>query len=153
MGGESCYQLYHINQFTQYNIYLCAIIRTIYVPTSMSLLCLVNGQTCEYSLIHQLDSLDNPFFIFASQTGYESQVNLIQEGDLKRRPFFSQKRTWSPIFGHINTTFLQATDDVLYCWRSNCEDCTGGMVRPLFMWTNLNKIANLINKRGINFNY
>ena len=70
----------------------------------------------------------------------------------KRRPSFSQRRIWSPIFGHINTTFLQVTDDVLCCWRTNCEDCTGEIVGPLFTWTDLNEIALLIKVRGIKCN-
>ena len=89
---------------------------TIYVPSPMRLLCLVNGQTCEFCLIHPLDSLHNFFGIFVYPTclGYESQANHIQVCDWKRRPFFSQRRTWSQIFDHINTTFLQVTDDVLF---------------------------------------
>ena len=58
----------------------------------------------------------------------------------------------SPIFGHINIAFLWVTGNVLFCWRSNCEDCTGKMIEP-FIWIDLNEIANLINKRGINCNY
>ena len=85
--------------------------------------------------------------------GYESEVNLIQVCDLKRRPFSSQRRTCSPIFDHINTTFLLVTDDVLFCWISNCEDCTGEIVGPSFTWTDLNEITNLINEKGVNCNY
>ena len=66
--------------------------------------------------------------------GYESEVSHIHLCDLKRRSFF---------FGHINTTFLQVTDDVHFCWTSNCEDCTGEMVWILFNWTDLNEIENL----------
>ena len=111
--------------------------------------------TCEFCSIHQLDSPDNPFGVYVWQIylGYESEIDLIQVCDLKRRPFFSEMRNWSPIFGHINTTFLQLTDDVLFCCGSNCEDCKGEVVNLLFIWTDLNKIANLINKRGINCNY
>ena len=32
-------------------------------------------------------------------------------------------------------------------------NCTGILVEPLFTWTDLNEIANLINKKGINCNY
>ena len=128
-------------------LYLCANIRSIHVPSPVRLLCLVNGQTCDFCLIHPLDSLDNSFGMFACQTylGYEAEIDLIQVYE----PFSSQRRTWSSFFGHINTTFLQVTDNVLFCWRSNCEDCTGEMVGPLFTWTDLNEIANLINEEGI----
>ena len=93
--------------------------------------------------------------MYACQTclGYESEIDLIQICDLKRRPFFSLTRIWSPIFAHINTIFLWVDDDLLFCWKSNCEDCTGEVVGPLFTWTNLNIIANLIKERGINYNY
>ena len=89
----------HVNYVTTINSlntisYSCAIIRTIHVPSLVRLLHLVNGQTCEFCLIHVLDSLDNPFGIFVCQTcvGYESEVDLIQVCDLKRRPFFSERR-------------------------------------------------------------
>ena len=48
---------------------------------------------------------------------------------------------------------MQVTDDVLLCWRSNSKDCTGEVVGPLFNWEDLNGIANMINKRGINCSY
>ena len=35
--------------------------------------------------------------------------------------------------------------NLLYCWRSKCEDCTGEMVLPLFTCSNLNEIINSIN--------
>ena len=82
--------------------YLCTIIRTIHFPTLMRLSHLIYGQTCELCLIHQLDSLDNPFCIFFCLIclRFESEVDLIEVWDLKRRPFFRQRRIWSPIFGY-----------------------------------------------------
>ena len=119
----------HANYVTTINSlntisYLCAIIRSIHIPSLVRLLHMVNGQICEFCLTHPLDSLDNPFGMFSCQTclGYESEIDLIQVCDLKKGPFSSHMRIWSPNFGHINTTFLQETDDVLFCWRSNCED-------------------------------
>ena len=71
----------HADYFTTINSlntisYLRAIIRSILVPSPVRLLCLVNGQTCEFCLICPLD---NPFDVFAYQTclGYESQIDLI----------------------------------------------------------------------------
>ena len=93
----------------------------------------VNGQTCEFCLMCQLDSLDNPFaYMPAKPVGCESEVDLIQVCNLKRRPSFSQSIIWSPIFGHINTTFSQVTDDALFFWRSN-TDYTEEVVGPLFI--------------------
>ena len=68
--------------------------------------------------------------MFACQTclGYESEINLIQVCDQKRKPFPLQSRLWLAIFGHINTTFMGVKDDVFFCLRSNGEDCTGEMV-------------------------
>ena len=82
--------------------YLCTIIRTIHVHPPVILLHLVNGHTFELCLIHQLDSLDNPFCIFFCLIclRFESEVDLIEVWDLKRRPFFRQRRIWSPIFGY-----------------------------------------------------
>ena len=89
-------------------LYLYAIIQNIHVPYPVRLLDLVNGRTHEFCLICPLDSPDNFFNVFACQTilGYEKEVNLIQVCDQKRRPFISQRKTWSPIFGYTNTTFL-----------------------------------------------
>ena len=124
----------HINYVTTINSlnaisYLCTIIKTMH---PVRLLHLVHGWTCEFCLIHQLDSLDNPFGLFACQTclGYESEVNLIQVCDLKRRPFLSQWRFWSPIFGQMNTTFLLVRDEILFCWISNCEYSNGELIGP-----------------------
>ena len=65
--------------------YLC------HVPSPVKLLCLVNGQTCEFCLIFPPDSLYNLSGVFACQTclGYCSEVDVIQVYDLKRRSFFS----------------------------------------------------------------
>ena len=75
---------------------LCAIIRTFDVPSPVKLLHLINGQTCEFCLVHPLDPLEIFFGVVACQTclGYESEVNFTQLCDLKRRPFSSQRRTW-----------------------------------------------------------
>ena len=103
----------HVNYVTTINSlntisYLCTIIRNIYVSSPVRLLCLFNGQTCEFSVIHPLDSLNKPFSMFAYQAclGYESEIDLIQVCDLKKRPFSGQRRTWSPSFGHISISFL-----------------------------------------------
>ena len=78
-----------------------------FVPSSVPLACLVNGQTCEFCLIHPLDSLDNLFGRYACQLclRYEKQVDLIQVCDLKRRPFLGHMRMWAQTFSHISTTF------------------------------------------------
>ena len=147
--------LCHNNQYIEYNIYSYAIIRTINVPSPVRLLQLVNGQTCDFCLIHPQDPLENPFGIFACQTclGYDSELNLIKVFNLKRRSFSSQRRNWSPIFGHTKATFLWITDDVLFSWRSNHESFTGEKVSHWFTLTDLKKITNLINEKGLNCNY
>ena len=92
--------------------YLCAIIRTIHIPTPLRLLHLVNWQT--FCLICQLDSLDFWHICLQKLSGIWIR-SWSYTCDLKRRLFFSQRRTWSPIFGHMNTTFLQVTEDVHFC--------------------------------------
>ena len=61
----------------------------------------------------------------------------------KKKAILQSRRILSSIFGHINTTLLWVIDDVLFCWKSNSEDCTGEVVGPLFTWTDW----------GINCNY
>ena len=80
----------HANYITTINSlntisYSCAIIRSIHIPSPVRLLCLVNGQTCEFCLICPLDSLDKPFGVFACQAclGYESEIDLLQVCDMK----------------------------------------------------------------------
>ena len=121
----------HANYVTTINSlntisYLCTIIQTIHVPSPVRLLNLVNGWTRTFCLIHPLNSLDNPFVMFACQTCLvcESEIDLIQVCDLKRRPFSSQKNLVTNIWSH--------QDNVLFCCRSNCEDCTGEMVGSFF---------------------
>ena len=71
------------------------------------------------------------------------------------------KEGHSPVKGELGITniwshqyhIFASSNDVLFCWRSNSEDCTGEMVGPLFTWTYLNEIANLINEKGISCNY
>ena len=69
----------------------------------------------------------------------------------EKRPFFSQRRFWSPIFGHINTTFMWVSDDILFCWKSNCKDSNWEVIGPLFTWIDLNEIENLIKERWMDF--
>ena len=110
--------------------YLCAVIRMIYNESTVTLLCSLNGQTCEFCFICWLDSLDTTFGVFASQTclEYESGLDFIQMFYLKRKPFFNQSRTWFTKSGHINTIFLWIRGDVLFFWISNCEDSMNKMV-------------------------
>ena len=105
------------------------------------------GQTCEFCLIHWLDSLENPVDC-QKCLRYQSEVNLIQLCDLKRRPFLRQRRLWSQIFGHIITTFFQVWDDLLLYWWSNCKGTKGEVIWPLLTLMDLNEIPNLINKKN-----
>ena len=89
----------HVDYVTAINLlnaisYLCATIITIHVSSSINLLKLVSGQTCEFCLTYTLVSLDNLFGIHACQTclGQEWEVDLIQACDLKRRQFLCQRR-------------------------------------------------------------
>ena len=81
-------------------LYLCAIIRSIHVPSPARLLCLVNRRTCKFCLICPLDSLDNPFGVFACQTslGCESEIDLIQ--------VCIQKKGHFPVRGEFHLQFL-----------------------------------------------
>ena len=118
--------------------YLCVIIKMVHVPSKMSLLCIINGCICKFCLICHLSSLNNPFCAHVYQTylRFDSEVDLVQVYDLKRRPILGKKRMWAQIFGHINTSFLQVRDDMLFCWISTFKDFS-----PLFTLLDLYGMA------------
>ena len=71
---------------------------------------------------------------------------------MNQKAIFYKYMIWKEGHSSVKREFVHHVD-VLFCGRSNCEDYIGEMVGPLFTWTDLNKITNLINERGINCNY
>ena len=109
--------------------YSCTVVRTIYVKTPVRFPQVFNGQTCEFCMLHLLNSLDNPFGIFACKP----VLDMNQKSTLYK--YVIEKEDHFLIKGDLGHQYL-VTSIPHFCKYEMMysEHCTDEMVGTLFTW-------------------